>query len=517
MSDPAPDPIDGYLRDLAHRLRRSPALRERMLEEAREHLEEAAAERRRQGLDEHAAALESVAQFGSPRSLARALVPRRRRRIIRAAALSVGACLVGGLAFAQVTGPTNLVGIMSAQKIVRGRSGPILSGLGVARLVSLDPTTLAPVGAGIPLRTGHVVYLGDLPPEVGLRAPNGQQLGVVSNGAVEVYGLRPLRRTATLRFAPASPLRGPRSVAQRGGSQTAVRAGAWLADGRIALLVQHQAPPYASRITSRTLVVLDTVTDRVVRRHVDLRGTIMGFASAGSRLVVLACHDGRSTLFAAGGSTMQTWTVSVALPCGHQTPATVAISPGGTQAAIIGGDLIPVRIDLLGHSVNRLRPLTSSSVARVSRGNLGLSWVGASLVVTGARYVGPGNRRVRGLGVTLVDAMSGAQRVVSRNGSSVLAVGDILVAGGFASQTHGRAAGIGLTAFASTGAKLWHADSTRLVWPFETGQRVYAPRSVKRHTTVDVFDLRTGRPFGSLFQRGQGVRPLTGVVDPVGT
>jgi hypothetical protein len=510
------DPIEDYLSELRRRLRFTPRLRERMLEEVREHLEEAAAERRQEGLDPRAAALGAITQFGSPRGLARALVPQRRRVLVRAAVALVGACLVGGLAVAHVSGPTNVVGLVTPTKVVRGRSGPILSGLGGERLVSLDPTTLAPIGTGVPLQTGFIMYLGGLPPWVGLRAPDGQHLGVIGNGAVQLYALRPLRLSATLRFAPASPRRGPHSIAQREGTQNVVRAGGWLTGGRIALLVQHQAPPYASRITSRTLTVLDAASHRVVQRRIALRGTVMGFASAADHLVALACQDGRSILFVAEESTAQTWTVRLGLPCGHQAPSTVAIRADGTQAAVVGGDLVPVRVDLTDRSVHRLRALTSSTVRPVARGRLAITWVGDSLAVTGARYAGRRHLKEDGLGITLLDPTDGATRTISRDGSDILVVGDTFVVAGFAADGSGRGTGVGLTGYSGNGTRLWHADGSRLVWPFETGQRVYAPRPVKRHTIVDVFDLRTGRAYSSLFQRGTGVRPLTGVVDLVG-
>ncbi len=77
MSDPQRDPIEVFLGELARGLRRVPTLRDRMLEEVREHLEEAVAERRQDGLDADAAARAAVERFGSPRCG----VPRRRARV----------------------------------------------------------------------------------------------------------------------------------------------------------------------------------------------------------------------------------------------------------------------------------------------------------------------------------------------------------------------------------------------------------------------------------------------------
>jgi hypothetical protein len=139
-----------------------------------------------------------------------------------------------------------------------------------------------------------------------------------------------------------------------------------------------------------------------------------------------------------------------------------------------------------------------------------------TLAVTGERLSGKGHVDVRGLGVTLLDPATGRTRVLARDGSGLLVAGDTVVVSGYASGATGRGAGTGLTAFTSTGRRLWHTDGSRIAVPFESGQRVYAPRSVQRHTIVDAFDLATGRPLARLYQRADGVRPITGAVDSTG-
>jgi hypothetical protein len=48
------------------------------------------------------------------------------------------------------------------------------------------------------------------------------------------------------------------------------------------------------------------------------------------------------------------------------------------------------------------------------------------------------------------------------------------------------------------------------------GETIFAPRQVKRHTIVDSFSSLNGRLLGSRFQKGEGTRPFTGVVQPTG-
>jgi hypothetical protein len=314
------------------------------------------------------------------------------------------------------------------------------------------------------------------------------------------------------RFVPPTPLHGPRAPSQRGGSANTVRAAAWLTGGRIALLVQHQAPPYASRITRRTLVVMNTATQRMTGTPVNLRGGIVAFASAADHLVVVACRNGTSSLLAADVATSQSWTVPLGVRCSVEAPPALAIRPDGTAAAVVGANAAPVLVDLSSGTINHMQPLTALGNGAQPNSRLVLTWIGDSIAVTGFS-TGPGQLNERGLGVALLDPSSGATHLVTRRGSNILVVGDTLVVSGFDPTGPSRGKGTGLTAYASDGTRLWHADGTRLVWPFETDQRVYAPRSVKRHTIVDVYDLRTGKAVASLFQRGNGVRPITGVID----
>jgi hypothetical protein len=150
------------------------------------------------------------------------------------------------------------------------------------------------------------------------------------------------------------------------------------------------------------------------------------------------------------------------------------------------------------------------------RRSLAIAWFGNSLAVSGTISPGHSNyMRARGLGVVLLDPASGAVRMLTPNGAVLMVVDHMLVVSGFAHTGRVRYPGAGITAFSLAGRELWHAEGTRLVWPFATAQRVYAPRLVKRHTIVDVYDLDSGRPGASIFQRGTGIRPVTGVTDSI--
>jgi hypothetical protein len=327
-----------------------------------------------------------------------------------------------------------------------------------------------------------------------------------------------------VRFAPVTAPSGPRRPSQRGGSLDLVPAAAWLGEGRIAVLVQHQAPPYARRITGRTLVTIDAGTRRVVSRTpLQLRGSIIAFASAAERIVVLACRDGvtRLVVAAASGSTSS---LSTDLPCRSGTGASaVAVRPDGSEAAIVAGDGSISTVDLAARPLRLRRLPAGLATPRAANTASSVTWVGASLAITAATdslAAGRPTSYLRGRGIFLVDPQRGTRRTLTDRGSRLLVVGTTLIVSGFDDSRPGRTAigdGVGMTAYAPDGTRLWHADDGMIVWPYAIGRRVYAPRMVKRNTVVDVFDLQTGRAIAHLFQRGLGVTPLSGVIESVGT
>jgi hypothetical protein len=508
--------IDRYVAELARALRRSPD-RQRTLDEVREHLEDSAAAARILGLDPDAAEADAVLRMGPVRTVA----GRRRRRVPLALAAVLALGLAGGLALARSAGPTTLVGLAPAQRALGRAAGtPVLSGLGSMRLVSLDPTTLAPQGAGVPLLTTDgtttTYYFGDLPTEVAFGSPDGQRLGFVYNGALQLLSLRPLRRTRSIRFAPTAPTYGPGRPDQQAGSLVRVTAAAWLTGNRIALLVQHQGPPYASRVTARTVDVIDVATHRITRIPATLRGRVIGFASAGGRLAVLGCLQGATSLLSVDAATVATHVVPLRRTrCSGTAQPTVTVRADGAAAAVIGGELTPAVVDL---ATLRVRYEPKLAAGTITDGRVFARFTArGTLAITGAHEVVHAHQvGYRGIGVVLVDPETGDVHTLTRTGSRLLVAGDTIVVSGFASTGKGRGGGTGLTAFTSDGTLLWHADGDRLVSPFESGQRVYAPRAVKRHTVVDAYDLASGRQLASLYQRGLGVRPITGATGSTG-
>jgi hypothetical protein len=514
-------PIEEFLAELARRLRRAPDVADRVLEETREHLEESAADGRARGLDAAEAEAEAVARFGSARALARGIAPGRSWRGRRTLAIALALSAFGGLAVADVAGPGEVVGLMRAPS--RSLASPPLSGFGQARLVSLDPLTLAPIGTPVVVPTSPWIHYESLPPAVALHAPDGKQLGIVMNGAVTLYTLRPLQRQSAVRFAPPTPASGPRRPSQRAGSLDLVQAAAWLDGSRIALVVQHQGPPFARHITSRTLVTIDAGTRRVVSRTpLQLRGAISAFASAGDRIVVLACRNGATRLVVADTSG-RTSSLSTDLTCRSGTGApAVALRADGSEAAIVGGEGSIATVDL-GTRPLQLRRLPALRIRRAANTGLSATWVGRALAITGATdSTAPGRPTsyLRGRGVVLLDPQRGTRRVLSVDGSRLLVSGRTLLVSGFGTTRPSRGTvgdGVGITAYALDGTRLWHADGRAVVWPYAIGSRVYAPRMVKRNTVVDVFDLRTGRAIARLHQRGLGVTPLSGVAESIGS
>jgi hypothetical protein len=515
-------PIDEYLAELAHRLRRVPSVSERVIEESRAHLEESAAAGQARGLDAADAEAEAVARFGSARALAHGLAPARRRRGRRTLAIALALSMFGGLAIADVAGPPELVGLVRAPDGSRSLASPPLSGYGQSRLVSLDPLTLAPVGTPVGVPPGPWVHYQSLPPAVALHAPDGKQLGVVMNGAVTLYALRPLQRETAVRFAPATPTRGPRRPNQRAGSLDPVQAAAWLAGGGIAVLIQYQASPYARRVTSRTLVIIDAGTKRVLSRtRLQLRGPIIAFASAADRIVVLACRDGATRLLV-GDANATTSSLSTDLPC-RVGRAAVAVRTDGSEAAIVADNGSISIVDLAARPLQLRRLPAALARKRAANTASSVTWVGTSLAITAtteATALGRRESYLRGRGVVLVDPQRATRRVLTPHGSRLLVAGNALIVSGYDDSRPGGTAigdGVGVTAYAPDGTRLWHADGARIVRPYAIGQRVYAPRMVKHDTVVDVFDLQTGRALAHLHQNGLGVVPLTGAIESIGT
>jgi hypothetical protein len=104
-------PVETFLVELGHRLRRHEAARGRVVAEAGDHLRDLVDEGRTRGLEECEAEREAVERFGSPRAFARAMRPARRRRSLRIVAAVAAASVAGALTVAGLRDASPPIGI----------------------------------------------------------------------------------------------------------------------------------------------------------------------------------------------------------------------------------------------------------------------------------------------------------------------------------------------------------------------------------------------------------------------
>jgi hypothetical protein len=531
-------PIDDYLTRLARRLPAG-ARRELILEEVAGHLHEAADEQRALGLCQVEAERAAVSAFGSARLVARGLARRRPRWAARVLLAAASLC-VAGLALADDLASPPVIGLKGSAIGV-----PLTGARGnfSEALVQLDPRTLREL-PGTKVAT-HAS--GFLPITT---SPDGMRLAIADplSGQVSFVTVSPLRAERTIQVVPAArrgrcivepdswhcPVPPPR----RDGHALRVSAAGWLDHERYAALEQYQGPPYASRVRWRAVVVLDPGQPKpVARQRVPLRGTILSSASGGGKLLVVACRSGHASLLITDG-TSRPVVRALAGGCRGSARPAVAVSPDGTQAAVISGDGSVDLVDLAAARVAHLLVPSAPGPLDARRANptstllaLGAAWVSPGacwrtcpwheIVVTGLAERTRGGRNqwlsTRGLGVALVDATHGTARLLAREGSNALVTlaGQVLVAGW--ARTHRD--GTGVTAFSSSGQRLWHREGTRLETPFVVGQRVFAGHPVKRHSLVSVYSLASGRFLQTLYWPGDGSRPapISGAIFPVGT
>jgi hypothetical protein len=500
--------VAAFLAELERRLTGVPGRRAEVVAEIAEHLGDLVAEAVAEGADVATAEARAVARFGSPRRLARGLGARRRTPRGARLALALGLlALSGGFAYAQLrpTSPVVALAVATHSQATAGGSG-VVTVLGRSRLVALDPVTLRVVRNGPALTRGNPGFFDWLPPDMAFVSPDGLRMALVSNAGLQIFDLGDLRQTATVALG-VHPLKGPSRPSQRAGSMDVIRTGAWLGQGVVALL-QHQAPPYASRITRREIVVIDPSSGRVLsRRLVALKGAVIATARSGGHEVVLACAAGRASLLdiRAGGSGTLT---QLDLPCTADGLG-VGLAGDGSSVAIVEAGQPLVLVDLRTHLVRSVELHGSLGWSGVKRAELAAAWWQGRLIVTGASVATTkrGAPRYPGVGVTAIDPRTGESSVWTRDGNWFVPTAAGLAVGG---------PGLGLTNFSSDGKRLWHVEGRRTVWPYAVGGTVFAPHSVQRHTIVDAFSLRTGRLIGSSFQAGNGTRPFAGVIPAVG-
>ena len=307
-----------FLAELERRLDGSAARRAQVVAEIAEHLDDLVREGRGQGLGQAAAEARAVERFGSPRALARGL--RRRPRTPRVARIALALAtlgLCGGFAYAQLRAAAPVVAVSLGTAQSSAANPNPVTVLGQQRLVALDPVSLRVVRRGAALLTGANIFYEFLPPEVALISPDGSQAAIVAEASLNFYDLSDLRLLGSSRLGT-WPDAGPKRKGQVGGDVDLIRAGAWLGGNAVAL-VQHMGPPYARKVTSRTIVAVDPSTRRIVGRHpVSLKGTIVTSVRTADRLVILACADRLASILAveADGSSAL---IPLGLPCFQAT------------------------------------------------------------------------------------------------------------------------------------------------------------------------------------------------------
>jgi hypothetical protein len=359
--------VSGFLAELERRLSADPAEREQIVAEIGEHLDDLVAEAVALGADTETAEASAVARFGSPRRLAHGLGARRRTPRGSRLALALGAlALSGGFAYAQLLRPAApVVALSVATATHAGTHGTsAVTVLGQSRLVALDPVTLRVLKRGPVVFPSHQIVFEWLPPDFAFVSPDGSQVAVVDNATLRFYGLDALHLQGTTRLG-AHPEQGPTRPSQKAGYNDRIRTGAWLGDHVVAL-VQHQAPPYASRVTRRDVVVIDPSTRRVLRRHPShLKGAVIDSAHTQSHEVILACASGRASILdvrPGGASTL----MRIGLPCAGESSG-IGLAVSDSEIALVQAGQPIVLIDVSPQRVSPAREAQRAGPAPGSR------------------------------------------------------------------------------------------------------------------------------------------------------
>ena len=506
-----PRDVAGFLSELERRLGGSAERRAHVVAEIAEHLDDLVSEARAQGFDQAAAEARAVERFGSARRLARGLGRRPRAPWAARIAVALGALgLCGGFAYVQLRAAAPVVGVyVSTDQRYAGspssNSNPVTV-LGQSHLVALDPLSLRVIRRGAVVLTGRIVY-ESLPPEAALVSPDGSQVAIVADAALNFYDLSNLRLLGTTRLGK-HPDTGPKRPGQVAGEADVIRVGAWLGNNVVAL-VQHMGPPYARKVTHRAIVVVDSSRRRIRSRAVALKGSVVASVQSADREAILACNGGLATLLAveADGSSAL---IPLRLPC-PQVPS-IGLALSGTKLAFVQAGQSLIQVDLKTHAIRR----TALQGDRAWKGmpgrpDLRAVWWHDKVIVTGASYAavvrGQAAPRWPGAGVTSIHPETGKATIITRQGNWVLPTPDRLIVGG---------PNLGLTAYAPDGTQAWHAAKHQTVYPYAIGDTVFAPHQVKRHTIVDAYAIDTGRHRASVFQRGVGTRPFSGALQPTG-
>ena len=186
---------------------------------------------------------------------------------------------------------------------------------------------------------------------------------------------------------------------------------------------------------SSTLVTIDAGTKRVVSRtSLQLQGSIVAFASAANRIVVLACRNSATRLVVGDSSGAPLADLTTGLPCRIGGGSAVAVRADGSEVSIVAGDGSISTIDLEARPLRLRRLPAALGTPRAANTLSAVTWVGRSLAITAATdsvALGRTSSYVRGRGVGLVDPQLGTRRVLTLHGSRLLVIGDVLIVSGF--------------------------------------------------------------------------------------
>lgn len=364
-----------------------------------------------------------------------------------------------------------------------------------SRLSWLDPATLKP------LKKPSIALPGGAWSPV--RSPASQYVAVggVGSTGVRIIDVRRMKVTS--------------QVARRS-SQRYLRPLAWPTPRRLLLLDY----PQNAQSAPEALLAVDPVRRKVVGRTVRVSAGYAWteWASAGTKLVVLSepadrMGPARLVLFGPDAGIVRATDVEVAAglwpdgpPQSQVARPGLAVDPTGENAYVVETQGV-ARIDLdtfdtsyaqlseapslLSRFLGWIEPAAEAKfLAGFSRH---ATWLGdGHLAVSGARHTGASSTPA---GLQLVDAATGTARTLESRASAHEVSQGLLFAFGAGQDDHAESAvGMGLSAFALDGTRLWTALADEPVWLVEAaGGYAYVPTPETTFPAgVRVIDLATG-------------------------
>jgi hypothetical protein len=371
----------------------------------------------------------------------------------------------------------------------------ITGGQAIPRLAWLDPATLK----RLPRRSLELPYGGWSP----VFSPSGRLLALGGNGpdGIRIVDVRRMKITA--RIARRTSTRSLTPIS-------------WPEPRRL-LVMDRSSQPNGRQ---PELLVLDPAARRVVARAA-LHGSSEHWVSwtvAGKQLVALvAKNDGLSRLVAYGPGGGVLRATDLGIPAGSPARAHedehvryaqpgLAVDPQSRRAFVVDvGRIAEVDLDtfdvsyaslaearsLLSRGLAWLEPAAHAKV--LSGHSRDATWLGGGLLaVSGSTYDSPDSIPT---GLQLVDTATGTTHTIEpRATAHAYSHGLLLAFGARRNAETNIATGMGVSAFASDGTRLWSALGDEPVWLVEmAGGYAYAPTPVETFPQgVRVIDLATG-------------------------